>query len=58
MQKVKEFAKDVPNVIVLSDTRHYKPFIQHIMIYQDIAAAIQNCLLMAEVQDLSVAGAH
>ena len=51
---VREFAKDVPNVIlVLSDTRHYKPFIQHIMIYQDIAAAIQNCLLMAEVQDLS-----
>ena len=23
------------------------------MIYQDIAAAIQNCLLMAEVQDLA-----
>ena len=51
---VREFAKNVPNLIlVLSDTRHYKPFIQHIMIYQDIAAAIQNCLLMAEVQDLS-----
>tara|TARA_B100000579_G_C22808542_1_gene843897 strand:+ start:726 stop:1751 length:1026 start_codon:yes stop_codon:yes gene_type:complete len=51
---VREFAEDVPNVIlVLSDTRHYKPYIQHIMIYQDIAAAIQNCLLMAEVQDLS-----
>ena len=51
---VREFHDNIPNIIlVLSDTRHYKPFVQHIMIYQDIAAAIQNCLLMAEVQDLA-----
>ena len=40
-------------ILVLTDSRHYKPFIQHVIMYQDIAAAIQNCLLMAEVQDLS-----
>tara|TARA_Y100000991_G_C21943947_1_gene336619 strand:+ start:398 stop:1351 length:954 start_codon:yes stop_codon:yes gene_type:complete len=40
-------------ILVLTDSRHYKPFVQHVIMYQDVAAAIQNCLLMAEVEDLS-----
>ena len=29
-------------ILVLTDSRHYKPFIQHVIMYQDVAAAIQN----------------
>jgi nitroreductase len=39
-------------ILVLADGRHYKPFRQHIVMYQDIAAATQNCLLMAEALGL------
>jgi nitroreductase len=40
-------------VLVLSDSRHYKPFQQHMIMYQDIAAATQNCLLTAEALGLA-----
>lgn len=40
-------------VLVTSDRRHYKPFEQHIIMYQDMAAAIQNCLLASESLNLA-----
>lgn len=40
-------------ILVLTDSRHYKPFQQHVVMYQDIAAATQNCLLMAEALGLA-----
>lgn len=39
-------------LLVISDGRHYKPFRQHAVMFQDIAAATQNCLLMAEALGL------
>lgn len=50
----KDWYEGIPaGLLILTDIRHYKPFQQHIVMYQDIAAATQNCLLMAEALDLS-----
>lgn len=40
-------------VIIATDRRHYKPVEQHPVMFQDIAAATQNCLLMVEALGLS-----
>ena len=40
-------------ILVLTDRRHYKPFQQHLVMFQDVAAATQNCLLMAEALGLA-----
>jgi len=40
-------------VIVGTDRRHYRPFEQHLVMVQDIAAATQNILLMAHVLGLA-----
>jgi nitroreductase len=37
---------------VAADRRHYKPFEQHLVMAQDVAAAIQNILLLAHVSGL------
>jgi len=39
-------------IIIATDRRHYKPTEQHPVMFQDIAAATQNCLLMAEALGL------
>lgn len=50
----RQWRDGIPNaILVLSDGRHYKPFDQHVAMFQDIAAATQNCLLMAEALGLS-----
>lgn len=50
----KGWAHTVPSAIVVaSDRRHYKPFEQHLVMFQDIAAGIQNCLLMCEALNLA-----
>jgi nitroreductase len=49
-----DWADTVPAAIVIAtDRRHYKPFDQHIVMFQDMAGAIQNCLLMAEAVNLA-----
>ena len=49
-----QWAGDVPTgIVVTTDRRHYKPFEQHLVMFQDIAAAVQNCLLTAEASNLS-----
>jgi len=40
-------------LVIATDRRHYKPFEQHPVMFQDIAAAAQNCLLMAEAMGLA-----
>lgn len=40
-------------VIIATDRRHYKPTTQHPVMFQDIAAATQNCLLMSEALGLA-----
>ncbi len=40
-------------IVVLTDRRHYKPFEQHAVMFQDIAAATQNMLLMCEALGLA-----
>jgi|GEM_PF-185305 len=40
-------------VLIATDRRHYKPVEQHPVMFQDIAAATQNCLLMAEALGLA-----
>jgi len=48
-----DWANAVPAAIVVAtDRRHYKPFEQHLVMFQDMASAIQNCLLMAEAVNL------
>jgi nitroreductase len=49
-----DWADTVPaGIVVASDRRHYKPFDQHLIMFQDIAAAIQNCLLTCEALNLA-----
>lgn len=40
-------------IVIATDRRHYKPVQQHAVMFQDIAAATQNCLLMAEALGLA-----
>ncbi len=48
------WAETVPAAIVIAaDRRHYKPFEQHIVMFQDVAGAIQNCLLTCEALNLA-----
>jgi len=50
----RDWADRIPTAIVIaSDRRHYKPFDQHIVMFQDIACAIQNCLLTCEALNLA-----
>lgn len=49
-----QWADAVPTgIVIATDRRHYKPFDQHIVMFQDIAAAAQNCLLAAEANNLA-----
>jgi nitroreductase len=49
-----EWAKSVPSgIVIAADRRHYKPFDQHIVMFQDIASALQNCLLTCEALNLA-----
>ncbi len=44
----------IPTAIVVAvDRRHYKPFEQHLVMAQDVAAATQNMLLMAHALGLA-----
>ncbi len=48
------WSKEIPTgIVIATDRRHYKPFQQHAVMFQDIAAAAQNCLLMAEALGLA-----
>jgi len=47
-QGARAWAENIPcGILVVADRRPYKPFMQHIVMAQDIAAATQNLLLMA-----------
>jgi nitroreductase len=49
-----DWADTVPSgIVVATDRRHYKPFDQHLIMFQDIAGAIQNCLLTCEALNLA-----
>ncbi len=49
-----QWAGAVPTgIVIATDRRHYKPFEQHLVMFQDVAAAAQNCLLAAEAGNLA-----
>lgn len=49
-----DWKKGIPaGIVIATDRRHYKPFEQHPVMFQDIAAAAQNCLLMAEAMQMA-----
>jgi len=49
-----DWSDTVPTgIVVAADRRHYKPFDQHLIMFQDMAGAIQNCLLTCEALNLA-----
>lgn len=50
----RDWRSAIPTAIVVAvDRRHYKPFEQHLVMAQDVAAATQNILLMAHALGLA-----
>ena len=50
----RDWRSNIPTgIIVAADRRHYRPFEQHLIMAQDIAAATQNILLMAHALGLA-----